>query len=307
MGHAEGVISNVRFFTPPKATIFDYERDIDGVYVRRRLSFTREFQQQEQLPNIVAWLANGELADPRHRRGALSFAYLALTSPLGRRFAPDAQRLSLTGAAIPGAPYGGAEKGPLSEHVKNMVREWSPTMRFMVDFGTRRFLARRRKAPGFFAYSPENVYPLQYHGEHFPCRDSRITLAEDRDALGMPKLKIDIRFSSKDVDGVVRAHRHWDTYLRRTNCGQLEYLGHDLEAMVWRRLGGGFHQIGSTRMSERAADGVVDANLAVHGTDNLFVASSSTFVTSGQANSTFMIVALAIRLADHLRHLLRTA
>jgi choline dehydrogenase-like flavoprotein len=45
---------------------------------------------------------------------------------------------------------------------------------------------------------------------------------------------------------------------------------------------------------------VVDMNLAVHGYPDLYVASSSTFVTSGQANSTFMIIVFALRLADYL-------
>lgn len=53
-------------------------------------------------------------------------------------------------------------------------------------------------------------------------------------------------------------------------------------------------------MSASPADGVIDPDLAVHGVPNVHVASSSTFVTSGQANSTFMIVAFAARLADHL-------
>jgi choline dehydrogenase-like flavoprotein len=54
-------------------------------------------------------------------------------------------------------------------------------------------------------------------------------------------------------------------------------------------------------MSKDANDGVVDVNCKIHGVDNLFVASSSIFVTSGQANSTFMIVAFALRLADYLK------
>ena len=60
-------------------------------------------------------------------------------------------------------------------------------------------------------------------------------------------------------------------------------------------------------MSASAADGVVDADLSVHGVPNVYVASSSAFVTSGQANSTFMIVAFAVRLADRLAGQLRTA
>jgi choline dehydrogenase-like flavoprotein len=57
-------------------------------------------------------------------------------------------------------------------------------------------------------------------------------------------------------------------------------------------------------MASSANDGVVDPDLTVHGVHNVHVASSSTFVTSGQANSTFMIVAFAVRLADHLSGLL---
>lgn len=300
MAHVEGVVANVRFRTAPHATVYGYERDVDGVYVRRRFSFTREFQREHELPNIAAWLANPDLADARHRNGALSFAYLALASPLGPLFAPEAQRRSLTGEAIPGAPYGAAERSPVRRHVANMVRDGRATARFVSHFGMKRFLTRDRRVPGFFAYSPNNVYPLQYHAEHLPNRESRAALASERDALGMPKLVIDLRFTEEDVDGVVRSHQYWDDYLRRTGCGHLELLHDDVEAAIWERIGGGFHQVGTTRMSARASDGVVDPNLAVHGVPNLFVASSSTFVTSSQANSTFMIMVFAVRLADHL-------
>jgi choline dehydrogenase-like flavoprotein len=173
----------------------------------------------------------------------------------------------------------------------------------MLGFGLKRFLPHRR-SPGFFVYNANNVYPFQYHGEHRPDPESRVTLSEERDELGMAKISIDIRFSDDDIKGVVDAHRCWDEYLRETGCGRIDYLHDDLAAAVRSRVGGGFHQIGTTRMAARAEDGVVDGDLAVHGIDNLFVASSSTFVSSGQANSTFLIVVLALRLADHLRALL---
>lgn len=60
-------------------------------------------------------------------------------------------------------------------------------------------------------------------------------------------------------------------------------------------------------MSASPSDGVVDQDLSVHGIANLYVASSSNFVTSGQANSTFMVVAFALRLADHLHRQLQTS
>jgi choline dehydrogenase-like flavoprotein len=299
MAHMEGSIARVRFTTDPRRTLYGYERDVDGVYVRRRMSFRREFALERGLPNIVGWLANPELPDPSHQSGVLSLAYLALASPLGRAVAPDAQRRSLTGVAVPGAPYGYSERGPVLAHLRNIVRDPLATARFISEFGYKRFVPRRR-APGFFAYRPDNLYAVQYHGEHIPISDSRVSLSGQRDALGMPKLRIDLRFCDADVDGVLRAHRHWDDYLRSHGRGWLEYTSDDVAASIWERAGGGFHQSGTTRMSASPDDGVLDRDLAVHGFRDLFVASSSAFVTSSQANSTFMIVALALRLADSL-------
>jgi choline dehydrogenase-like flavoprotein len=128
-----------------------------------------------------------------------------------------------------------------------------------------------------------------------------VWLSDKRDGLGVPRLNIDLKFSDADVDGVVRAHRKLDEYLRRAGCGELIYPSENAAGHVWDQSGGGFHQIGTTRMSASPADGVVDENLAVHGYENLHVLSSSVFVTSGQANSTLTIVAFAVRLAARIR------
>jgi choline dehydrogenase-like flavoprotein len=302
MGHVEGVIARVQLTTPPRKTIYGYERDVDGVYVRRRFSLSRELQHSESLPNVIGWLAHPDLADARHRSGILSFAYLSLVSPLGGRLAPEALRLALTGVQrIPGAPYGSGEQAPLRRHLRNVARDALPTARFVADFGTKRFLVKGRRVPGFAVYNRENVYPLHYHGEHLPHRESHVTLADDRDALGMPRLRIDLRFAEADVDGVVRAHRFWDEHLRRHGVGRLEYLTTDRAEGVRQSLGGGFHQTGTTRLSTRSEDGVLDTELAVHGLPTVHVVSSSAFPTSSQANSTFMIVPFALRLVDHLK------
>ena len=305
MAHTEGVLAAVQFFTPPDKTIYGYERDIDGVYVRRRFTFSRELIVREGLPNVASWITNPELPDASHGSGPLSFVYLTLKSPAGKMLAPEAQRLSLTGARVPGAPYGGVESTGARSHIRNIGRSPSGTARFIADFGTRRFFVRGRRAPGFFVRQANNRYPLQFHGEHLPHADSRVTLSDRLDATGRARLNVDLRFSESDVEGVIRAHELWDRHLREQGIGRLEYLAADRHAAVEARLGGGFHQIGTTRMSASPADGVVDQDLAVHGVCNLHVASSSAFVTSGQANSTFMIVAFSIRLAEHLARTLR--
>ena len=120
----------------------------------------------------------------------------------------------------------------------------------------------------------------------------------------MPRLNIDLRFSQADVDGILRFHEMWGDYLRRNGCGRLEYLSPDPSSAIWSRMGGGSHQLGTTRMALKAEDGVVNEHLAVHGMANLSVASSSVLLTSSQANPTFMVIVFALRLADRLKLIL---
>ncbi|KUI36677.1 hypothetical protein AU194_22480 [Mycobacterium sp. GA-2829] len=300
MAHLEGVIADLVLSTPVDRTIYDYERDLDGSYVRRRFTFDDEYLLQHNLPNISGWMTNPELSDASHGNARLSFIYLVLISPVGSLFAPPAQRLSLTGTEIPGTPYGRAVRSSVWQHLLNIVRDPVDTLRMIAGFGIRRAFARGRKPPGFFVANAANRFPLQYHAEHLPRYESRVRLSDEVDDLDMARLEIDIRFDDSDIEGVLEAHRHWDRYLRAAGVGRLEYRSGDLAAAVRGRTGGGFHQVGTTRMSKDPADGVVDENLAVHGVPNLHVVSSSVFVTSGQANPTFMIVAFAVRLVDRL-------
>jgi choline dehydrogenase-like flavoprotein len=122
------------------------------------------------------------------------------------------------------------------------------------------------------------------------------------DALGMPRLRIDLRFSDLDADSVVASHQIIDRELRRTGIGRLEYLYPDEErrAQVLAQATDGFHQIGTARMSSDPASGIVDRDCRVHGTPNLFVASSAVFPTSSQANPTLLIAAFSARLAAYL-------
>ncbi len=291
MAHVESRIARVHFATPPEDTIYGHERDAAGVYVRRRMTFSQDLLIDQRLPNATMWLVNPAISDPSHGSGILSFVYLMLVSPMGRYFVAEGIRQ---------AHIESTDRVSLQAHFRNVARNFGSAARFAVRFGYQRFLKRGRKVPGFFIPSAANVYPLMYHGEHLPHDDSYVRPAHERDALGMPRLETHLHFGEDDVDGVMRAHRHLDAFLRESGLGHIEYLHEDLQAAIRDQLTGGYHQAGTTRMSELPEDGVVDRNLAVHGFDDLFIASSSVFVTSGQANSTFMIVVFALRLADHL-------
>jgi len=117
------------------------------------------------------------------------------------------------------------------------------------------------------------------------------------------KLIIHYKFTDKDVDSVIRLHKALDKHLRDINCGRLEYWYEEdqLVEEIKDICRDGVHQIGMTRIADSPKDGVVDRNLKVHGTKNVYVCSSSVFPTSGQANPTFFLGACAIRLADYIK------
>lgn len=290
MGHASGKLAKIEFTGKASRTIFGFERDADGIYCRRRFTISAEQQRSAGLMNGSFWLDNPAIADARHRNGILSLAYLALTMPiLSRYLAPEGVRA----AAVAGLA------SSRFAHLWNVVTSLPATIAFAVPFVWQRYMAKR-KVPGFFLSSKSNAYALHYHCEQAPNPDSRVTVSEQRDALGMRKIKVDLRFADADFRSIIGLHEILDAELRRQGVGRLHYLEGSLEAHADRQASDGFHQIGTTRMSERPEDGVVDGDCRVHFTDNLYVASSSVFPTSGQANPTLTIIALSLRLADHL-------
>lgn len=137
-------------------------------------------------------------------------------------------------------------------------------------------------------------------GEQSPNRASRVTLAEEKDALGLPKTRLDWQLTADDKASLLRNLRALGAEFAAAGLGRLHVAlpaGDGWPA----DLTGGNHHMGTTRMSADPQDGVVDATCRVHGIANLYVAGSSVFATCGAANPTLTIVALALRLADHLR------
>ncbi len=290
MAHVEARIAEVQFTTPPSLTIYGHERDSAGVYVRRRFTFSSALQRQERLSNAALWLVNPPIAQASHGSGVLSFVYLALNSPLGHRFVAEGIRRAHVESDAPVSIW---------QHVRNILRHPWTTACFASAFGYQRYLRRGRKVPGFFVQSASNRYLIQYHGEHLPSYASHVRPSAEMDALGVRRLETHLCLGDEDVASIQRAHRCLDAALRRQGLGRLEITEPD-PADLKRSFLGGYHQAGTTRMSKRPEDGVVDPQLAVHGFNDLFIASSSTFVTSSQANSTFMAIVLALRLAEHL-------
>jgi choline dehydrogenase-like flavoprotein len=147
---------------------------------------------------------------------------------------------------------------------------------------------------------------LVVRAEQSPNPDSRIRLTDQVDALGLPRVALDWRTNALDVRSVERLVAALDRELRRLRMGRVEaadwlsdpHSGWRTDPLVSVHPIGGYHHMGTTRMSDDVRHGVVDADGRVHGVDNLYVLGSSVFPTSGWANPTLTIAALALRTSD---------
>lgn len=141
---------------------------------------------------------------------------------------------------------------------------------------------------------------VKIYGEQVPNPDSRVMLGDDRDVLGMRRPVLDWRLTDLDRHTAVTSARVIGEGLAGEGAGRAR-MAEWVEDEGWPdSLEGGMHHIGTTRMSANPRHGVVDGDCRVHGMRNLYIAGSSVFPTCGYANPTLTIVAMALRLADHL-------
>lgn len=160
----------------------------------------------------------------------------------------------------------------------------------------RRFVKHR---PSIAKASRIDLYCLV---EQLPDPESRVTLSDRKDALGMPLSKLNWKINQREKQSIQRLGGLISKEFQRLGLPQpslADWLNQDSN---WEsNLSDRAHPTGTTRMATNPKLGVVDANAQVHGIEGLFVAGSSVFPTTGHANPTQMIVAMSIRLADWLK------
>ncbi|MDQ6763763.1 MAG: GMC oxidoreductase [Bacteroidota bacterium] len=285
-GHLSGKIASVRFTGDPSKTDFGFLIDSDQTYLRRRFQFTKEILQRQNLLNTAIWLDNPLYYDPKHKSGAMSFMYLAMITPiLGKKLAPPAIAHSVTKGKVTA----------IHKHLWNIIRQFPNSLAAPAKIFYQRYFLKR-KLPGVFLFSPDNLYALHFHSEQIPVYSNRMYLKDQE------TLVIDYSLSEEDIISVIKVHEVLDNWLRKCGCGKLEYWfpKDKLYDAIKDMSKDGIHQSGTTRIAASPGKGVVDENLKVWGTDNVFICSSSVFPTSGQANPTFLLGAFAARLSKYL-------
>ena len=298
MNHIEGTLGRLVLDRPDRRIAWGFERSDEGVYCRRRITIDPSAQRRRKTLNFVARLHHELVADPRHHDPILSAMFFAK-----RMLLPEYRaKLAIVNdvATVP--------KGAMfwSLHARNILMGAPALAGFSAGWLWKRHLLYRR-IPYVVLESRRGVYPLDINAEDSPNPDNYLYLTYARDRFGSRQVGVKWQPSARDFESIATSCRLLRDAFSASGAGVYEFDDAKLDDEIrkFRPIGG--HHIGVTRMSRSAADGVVDPSCRVHGTPNLFLASASVFPTSGHASPTLTIVALSVRLADHLRQVARAA
>ena len=148
------------------------------------------------------------------------------------------------------------------------------------------------------------AYVLHTRIEQSPNPNSRVTIDSEKDSLGMPRAGLHWELTPLEKRSMRKLYEILGQEMGRASKGRIrlmDYLRKEEDISWPASTGGGWHHMGTTRMSDDPKQGVVNAQCQVFGIQNLFMAGSSCFVTAASPNPTLTLVALSLRLSDHIK------
>lgn len=153
------------------------------------------------------------------------------------------------------------------------------------------------------------AYQLSTRIEQSPNPNSRVSLDTEKDALGMPKVHFNWDLLPLEKRSMRKIYELIGQEVGKASAGRvrlMEYLRDEKDESWPPITGGGWHHMGTTRMGTDHRQSVTDPNCKVHGIANLYMAGASNYVTAAAPNPTLTLVALTLRLADHVKEKIKT-
>jgi choline dehydrogenase-like flavoprotein len=274
-----------------ESIIYDFEKDNMGVYFRRRWWITEEAQNKNEIGNAIFFLhkANDQSG---HRDVLFSIVFITkfFISLISQKSIHSIKNKWIK------------SKDDIFIHLKTVLKEGWVELPAILKIAIKRF--QKRRLPFVLPNVNSEKLGLYFQTEHMPNPNSRISLDDNSvDALGIPRVNVHIEFNEIDKKTIKTAHNIFMNRYVKASTGGYSYSESGLDKFIDEKINAfnsSAHHLGTTRMSDDPTSGVVDQNCLVHGMTNLYVAGSSIFPTGGHVNPTLTIVALAIRLAEHL-------
>ncbi len=129
--------------------------------------------------------------------------------------------------------------------------------------------------------------------EQFESPENRVSLGPGVDKWGLRNTQISFGVNRTTEKALHTHSEYLRTVLKTIGC-----VENSINISHGRPNGD--HATSTCRMSGAEADGVVDRDIRVHGTDNLYVCSNAVFPNVTAVNPTLTVAALAVRLAEHI-------
>jgi choline dehydrogenase-like flavoprotein len=149
------------------------------------------------------------------------------------------------------------------------------------------------------------AFSLMTRIEQAPNPNSRVTLLDEKDELGVPKVNLNWELTELDKYSIRKIHSIIGQQAGAAGIGRVklnEFLWDEKDDLTWPNdTKAGWHHMGTTRMGADPRISVVDQNCKVHSLSNLYVAGSGCYTTSAAPNPTLTLTALSLRLSDHLK------
>tara|TARA_X000000950_G_scaffold289203_1_gene410762 strand:- start:17905 stop:19518 length:1614 start_codon:yes stop_codon:yes gene_type:complete len=283
MCHLAGVAGKIY----PKRNIdYGYGKD-EEVYIRRRYKIIPDAQRNYKIGNFIVRIHFPDISDPEHNTGILSLLYF-ISSFIGYEYGNRLSKGSTKSRFI-----------SFFKHLKNLIFDIKNLSYEIFNLVFYRIFADRKKMPLMKAAS--KYYSFDFHSEQEPNPNSNISLSNNVDKYGLNKLKINWNYSKKDIETINIGLKLLTREILQSNLAHIEISDTEIyqESIRYGAYGG--HHIGTTRSGLNCSDSVVDKNLKIHSMRNVYICSTSVFPTSSQANPTFTLVVLALRLSKYLR------
>jgi choline dehydrogenase-like flavoprotein len=287
--HPVGEVGVLQTSPEHAARLCSFETSRDGVYCRPMLSVARSVRLRESLLNLNVTFWSPDPHDPSHGSGVLS-AYALVKRALIRH------RLTEKVAGAHRANLG--RPAATRQHLANIAGTLPETVSTLATWGRRRWLSTR-SVPALVHAGRAGRVRLRFDAEQSDSSENYVSRSTERDAFGMPRLRVRYAVSQRDKSSYHRSLELIAAELASRGAGQLS-LPSRQDFLDQMKLGDGTHQMGLARMASTARDGVVDEHCRLHDVANVYVSSSAVFPSAGAAPPTLTLIALALRLAHRL-------
>ena len=286
-GHLTGSIARITFAPDFDSAVFGWRQRPGGAFTRRVFRSTATAMAEGIA--MFFWAKNLPADDASHGSAILSAKSLIsrLRKPLRSR--GPGQRAPVRHASI-------------RRHLRNLLVDLPGGLWALPNVLRAQFNPARRRFDHLIPNRARS-YRLCYHAQQNRRFHNRITLTQPPTDDALPDIQITYDFDDADIDAVLRAHYHLTAEIESSGMARVTLDGNDADTLrqaIRATARDGYHQIGTAAMGHDASDSVVDADCKMHGITGLYLAGSSVFRSSGAPPPTQTIVALALRLAQHL-------